>query len=873
MRRLIGLSLGIMFLAACGEMRESNPLDVAPEGGPTFTTTNQIQIGDGASGTQEGNPHFFFLPPVAEDTPETGTPDGDLEPIVTLCHVMVENGVETCPELTTFTKEPNAEGKSLSVSDVGVYSVVWQSNVYPVTDLEVYKITVSLMLPSAVLSSGSPGGEELTLGWALTKAYDNQTYSSFQHTDGDGYIAISDNGNLNIKFIIDEDLLESEFCDVNNLEDCDVALFNPQENGCLTVYENPGQTGQLPGSVACVPANGNPTVEGTPVTGPYAVVLTLEKPEVTSQGGAFAPAYQKPYFPDVSTWPHGIVFDSESDGLLITICQQESEFEALEMEYGVEGLLFQARPFLVFSDGTGTRTFVPTLSEDNILEEGEYLFDPTACHDEEPVVTAMASPSGPEGLLGYLAAGVSRVTNLVRPRPLVARRLHGGLNTKTYGTSPSGGGDAVAAFDGEAGVPLEGEEYEIGGGAVLDVNIDASEVSIDPEEGLMLEPSTITVTPRNALGEVIPFDVTVTVWVEGANEGAEVTITETTDGNGNTIYEATYTPQVSGDDIIHVAIDGVEFPGGFGYYVAPLSGVIEVYVEIDDSTIPAGDPDPAVGLPVVLYDASGGELERQVTQSTGSRGVGLATFGSEESGDYLFGDYTVALPKRDFDFAFEKDSNGDEIYEQDVTHSADPTIVTFSGSLMDLPDGMHVYRIGAGMEGAGLYPGPFGTGNVYQYVEDTRSWVSAQNQIQYLSLADAYEDVPAHMVTITTAGENAFAASLVIAQCSGETDTKQCKSRGWIGLTDEETDDSFEWVNNEGYLNPCAPSNPRPSDPFFFGWADKEPSGRNNEDQVEIDLAGKWFDENGASSTNDGYITEFKAWQPQEDPPLTCSGS
>jgi hypothetical protein len=664
---------------------------------------------------------------------------------------------------------------------------------------------------------------------------------------------------------------------VNNLEDCDVAFFQPEESGCLEVFEDPDGTGRLPGSVACVPANGNPTVGNNPVAGAYAVVLTLEETGVSvSQGGAIDPKYQKPYFPDVATWPHNIEFDSESDGLLITICQRESEFES-------EDLLFEARPFLVFSNGEYTQTFLPTLSEDNVLEDGEYLFDPTACQEQEVVANATASPTGSEGLLGYLASGVSRVTNLFRPRPLVARRLHGGLNTKTYDTSPSGGGDAVAAFDGEAGVPLEGGEYEIGGGAVLDVNVDASEVSIEPEEGLMLDPTTITVTPRNAMGEVIPFDVTVTVWVEGANDGAEVTITETTDGNGNTIYEATYTPQVSGDDIIHVSIDGIEFPDEFEYYVAPSSGVIEVYVEIDKSTIPAEDPDPAVGLPVVLYDADGEPLETQVTRAVPyTPGVGVATFtsGSEEFGKYLFGDYSVALPKRDFDFAFERDSNDQEIYQKDMTHATDPTIVTFSGSLMDLPDGLQVYRIGAGTEGAGLYPDPFGTGNVYQYVEDTRSWVSAQNQIQYLSLADAYEDVPAHMVTIKTAGENAFAASLVIAQCSGETDTKKCKSRGWIGLTDAEIDGSFEWVNCEGYLNPSNHEDPFPSSPFFFGWATDgkdppkylEPSGRNNEDQVEIDLKGEWFDENGASSTNDGYIIEFKSWQPGEPSSICPEG-
>ena len=118
---------------------------------------------------------------------------------------------------------------------------------------------------------------------------------------------------------------------------------------------------------------------------------------------------------------------------------------------------------------------------DGTPQEGEYVFDPTACLDEEPLVGAAASPSGSEGFLGYLAAGVSRVTNLFRPRPLVARRLHGGLNTTVYNTSPPGAEDNVAAFAEVGSVSLEGEEYAIGAGAVLDANIDHSGVAVEPE--------------------------------------------------------------------------------------------------------------------------------------------------------------------------------------------------------------------------------------------------------------------------------------------------------------------------------------------------------------------------------------------------------
>ncbi|MGW8268807.1 MAG: hypothetical protein ACWGSQ_20745, partial [Longimicrobiales bacterium] len=82
--------------------------------------------------------------------------------------------------------------------------------------------------------------------------------------------------------------------------------------------------------------------------------------------------------------------------------------------------------------------------------------------------------------------------------------------------------------------------------------------------------------------------------------------------------------------------------------------------------------------------------------------------------------------------------------------------------------------------------------------------------------------------------------------------------------TDEETDGWFKWVDGT-YLNADAPSDPRPSN-AFFRWKDGEPSGKNNEDHVEINLFGFWTDENGASSTNDGYLTEYDASQPPQDP-------
>ncbi|MGW8267905.1 MAG: hypothetical protein ACWGSQ_16175, partial [Longimicrobiales bacterium] len=371
MRRFLGLGLGVLILASCSEVQTSSPVDVLPE--DDSTPPSSYQINDGASGGV--NPHFFFLPPVAETSPETdGVPDDDLDPVVDICYLVGDTEEELAcgDDLVTFTTEDD-----LSVTPGAGYNVVWKTNDYGVVPGERFRITVSIELPG---DPPSLAAEELVLGWADVKAYDNQTYSSFQYTDPEGYIAISDNGNLNIKFLIEEDLLRSKFCDPASVEDCDVKLFYPDqppsEDDCLEVFKNPDLIGQeVLGSRACIPANGAPKVGDEPVTGVYAVALTLEK-DAVNQGGATPPIpgeVQLPYFPDVTTYPSGIAFDPGSDGIQLTICQYEAYFD------GQEDLLFDVQPFLMFtrvgSDGTITT---------NVVLPEDYFIDPLAC-DNEPV--------------------------------------------------------------------------------------------------------------------------------------------------------------------------------------------------------------------------------------------------------------------------------------------------------------------------------------------------------------------------------------------------------------------------------------------------------------------------------------------------------
>jgi hypothetical protein len=361
-------------------------------------------------------------------------------------------------------------------------------------------------------------------------AYDQQTYNSFQHTDPDGNVAISDNGNLNIQFRIEDGALEYEYCDPASVEDCDVALFTVEESGCLRVFENPGQAGEALGSQACVPAN-SAQLNGQPVAGTYAVILTLEKSDV-SQGGAVPAGLQVPYFPDLTTDPPGISFTPTSDGVGVVICQVEVGPGAIPEE-----LHSQLRPFIVYSNGT------------TVLPE-DYSFGAPECEDFGSH-TAAAGHAGEEGILGRFASSLSRVTSFFLPQPLVARRLHGGLNTtvyKTTGDAPDGGENAPAFDDGTGEIVVEF-------GAIL--NVDPSSSTAVVPAGQVGFETSITIYANNAQSLPYPFEVPVTVDVVSGTDAIVGTVTYNGDGE----YTATYTPATVGTDVITITIDGDEMAG------------------------------------------------------------------------------------------------------------------------------------------------------------------------------------------------------------------------------------------------------------------------------------------------------------------------
>ena len=119
----------------------------------------------------------------------------------------------------------------------------------------------------------------------------------------------------------------------------------------------------------------------------------------------------------------------------------------------------------------------------------------------------------------------------------------------------------------------------------------------------------------------------------------------------------------------------------------------------------------------------------------------------------------------------------------------------------------------------------------YQYIQNSNiSWTEAK----LLAETSEYNGTSGHLVTITSESENDFVTDLI-------TDD----SYAWIGLTDEDTEGTYTWVNDELY--------------DYTNWDSSQPNNRyNGEHYAEIAKdTGKWNDSRDIHNLITGYVIEY----------------
>jgi len=804
MRRISGLALWLLLPAfiACSEASETSLVQGPDQIDDSSSPPASAEIYDGTSEDEGANPYFYFRAPIAAKTPQfSGIADNTQEPTVTVCPIGEWNfaeercneGQETA-EYTLYS--PDKDPIQVDVRDEKYYTI-WRTQDYPTTDGTTYRIAVYI--------------SQKLLGFADVFVFDGKLYvgDPADPTTARQVTGNSD-GSLNITFRIEEGALEAEYCDITNLEDCDVALFTYETGGCLRVYENPGDTGEQLGSLACVPSHAA-NLGGEPVMGTYAVILTLED-QGNFQGGILGTDQQIPYFPDLYTDPPGITFDPNSDGVNVTICQIPLD-DGTAPGYVPEEFHPYLRPFIVYANGT------------TVLPE-DFYYGVAECEGFDPHAHMASLDTEPGGFLALLARGAAKVGRFLLPEPLVARRLHGGLNTTVYDTRGDKGdtdsGEGAPAF----ATALEPEIAEFG--AVLDVNPDNS-TAIVPATGVVGDTTAITILALDPRGAPFPFEVPVAVSVLSGSE----TVIGKVSYEGSGSYTGKYVPAAGGTDIITITVDGYEIPGSpFESEISALSGDLVVDLDITGSA-------PENGLPVYLYQDDASLYPDETTppfRSGTTDADGRVTFTDVE-----FGDYRIHFPNRDFDMDFEE-------MTRSITLSSTSQEEEFSAATLSMPESAQIWRIREG-----------GNGNAYKYIVDGRSFGASLNQIAAMA---PLHGVQPHIVDIFTPDENDFVKGIFLTDlnlCPGETNTKQCKFTSWIGLTDEVLEGEFRWVTTGELAT-------------WFNWpdgntaADQPLDRKGNQDQVEMGVEGTWSIINGASSTNDGYFVEWDVSQPETPP-------
>jgi hypothetical protein len=187
MRYTVLILAGVLvFAVAC---LDDDKLPFAPGATP------MAEIDDGA---HEGNEHFYFLPPMVDKPSYSGTFDGSLEPVVTICKWNLSDA-ECGPALDIYNVNtgPGSETVRVVFEDEH-YIVNWRTDdilsTFPLEEGEVYRVRVLV--------------DARELGHADVEVVDNGR--ELKNVETGEYIGLLDGKTLPIKFRIEEGALEQE---------------------------------------------------------------------------------------------------------------------------------------------------------------------------------------------------------------------------------------------------------------------------------------------------------------------------------------------------------------------------------------------------------------------------------------------------------------------------------------------------------------------------------------------------------------------------------------------------------------------------------------------------------------------------------------
>jgi Lectin C-type domain/Right handed beta helix region len=515
-RQTLPLSTALLALlvASCtdqptGEVDTSAPIDY-PAPSLDLVDANH---GDG------GNPHFFWLPKLAKSQKFTGTADPALFPVVEICvRNETEDGcLDSAPLLASFerpaetggSKKPKS-GKSkkgtIKVNKSGKYSVGWRLKDFPPEVNTAYRIRV--------LIQGSELGHADIV--AVKKSGKGAKSAKIGGAGPDGeLIEISSKGTFKIAFRLEEGVLQEQFC--NDPTACNAGV-EVAGDGLPTIIDlttsDPGTTTQV--TVITVNDAVFSDQNGTPVEN---VVVTAEIVGPPSEDVFTNDALELPFFVLINTIPEDVFIDPNSAGVEVVVCQDDAELA----NRGIDPSL---HPQLIMYKVTDPKSGFPFGETKRVLS----TFGAPECAGFVP------APAPSPGLVGFLRWGASRVLDFVKPTPLNAYFLHGGLNTRVTRST----GTLDAAFSTFS--------------AALGPNADSS-LAIVPG-GVSNDTTNILIQLTDAVGENFQLggdtlDVSI---VAGPSTGAPVTVIDELNG----MHTAKYVPVAQGIDSIQILLTTAE---------------------------------------------------------------------------------------------------------------------------------------------------------------------------------------------------------------------------------------------------------------------------------------------------------------------------